>query len=158
MATITLAAPMCSPARYWQKRVSDNLAYYPTWRGQFKPEISAREVKSGPGPYDGHIEITVRPSEKSAKWAEYVLLRYGYERVGKYLDPRNAGWARRYLGLDAPGGWHESTCKNTPKNARVADLAPLEGGVVTPNPPPRWEDKQQTRGPRGLLDILKDLL
>ena len=139
MSTVSVAAPQCSPARYWEERVKGELAKYGTWKGEHAPRVSAREVKSNNGKQVLYIKIDVLPSVESAEWCEYVLLRYGYERVGPYLNPMNASWARVYTNGQAGASWHEKKCAGTPKGALVSDVQPFPGRA-TVAPPPPWSN------------------
>ena len=89
-------------------------------RGMFK------QLQLSPESFDGGVPVAlpiatiaeIRVSEKAAAWAEYLLLRTGALYVpGRYVNRRNAEWAKRHGGVMPPAWsegkpWIEASCKD----------------------------------------------
>ena len=128
---ITVAKPYCSPARniitgalqpYGVKIYGDIKEYsrMAGVRGMFK------QLQLSPESFDGGVPVAlpiatiaeIRVSEKAAAWAEYLLLRTGALYVpGRYVNRRNAEWAKRHGGVMPPAWsegkpWIEASCKD----------------------------------------------
>lgn len=145
--TITVAAPLCSPARHWITKVGAQLGRYGADQAGLR--VAAREVDKQ------YIRIEVSVSDAYANWCEYLLLRLGYQRIGALLNPKNQVWAQRYLDLAAAGAcWQQPGCRTKIKGATTGEL-------VISAPPPAWADtapsRQRGRDP-GWLTWLRDLL
>jgi hypothetical protein len=123
MKTITVAAPLCSPARHWLTQVKEQLTEYGA--AQAGLHVNVREVAK----HYMHIEVTV--SDEYAAWCEYLLLRLGYQRLGALLHPKNQMWAQKYLDLAAGACWQQPGCKNQIQGA-------VAGELVVSAPPPSW--------------------
>jgi hypothetical protein len=130
MQTVIIAAPLCAPSR---------AALTDTVRRQLAPykyrlgNMSAEPVKQNGAPQ--YWQIKVDFSDDAARWGEYVLLRYGYQRIGKYIDPRNERWAAPYLSERTPGPWYAPDCHDRPRQAAVP------GEIRSANPPPPWSQQ-----------------
>ena len=146
MATITVAAPLCSPARHWQTKLTAQLAEYGAERAGL--HVSASEVDKQ------YVRVDIKVSDDYANWCEYLLLRLGYQRIGRLLNPQNQRWAQHYLDLAAAGAcWQEAGCKNQLKGATAGEL-------VVSAPPPSWRSRGTRRSQKraGWLTWLKELL
>lgn len=147
--TITVAAPLCSPARHWQTQVRAQLAEYGAELAGLR--VAAREVDRQ------YIRIEVRVSDDYAAWCEYLLLRLGYQRLGALLNPKNRMWAQRYLDLAAAGAcWQQIGCRKPLTGAVTSEL-------VVSAPPPSWRAKraaglEQRRREPGWLTWLRERL
>ena len=155
MQTVTIAAPLCAPSRN---------AITGTVRRQLAPyqyklgNISAEQVRDGDQPQYWLVKVDF--TDEAARWGEYVLLRYGYQRIGRYVDPRNERWAAPYLTERAPGPWYAPSCQDRPRH--------VAGEIHSANPPPPWaqqptRERSATHRPKrsrpgGLLDLLAGLL
>jgi hypothetical protein len=130
MQTVTIAAPLCAPSR---------AALTDTVRRQLAPykfrlgNMSAALVNQDGTPQ--YWQIRVDFSDDAARWGEYVLLRYGYQRIGAYFDPRNARWAAPYLAGPNLGPWYAPDCRDRPSQAG------LPGEIRNANPPPPWSQR-----------------
>ena len=145
MATIIVAAPQCTPARYWQTKVEGQLAEYGADKAGLR--VSAEEVEKS------YIRITVKVSDAYAKFAEYTLLRFGYQQMSRPINPQNQKWAQRYLDLAAAGAsWQEAGCAKKQQGAVIGEL-----GVSAP--PPSWRSQGKERQHKaGWLSWLEELL
>lgn len=127
MQTVTIAAPLCAPSRAaLTDTVRRQLAPYKYKLGNMSAEILQQD---GTPQY---WQIRVNFSDDAARWGEYVLLRYGYQRIGPYIDPRNERWAAPYLAKRSPGPWYAPDCRDRPRQAG------LPGEIRNANPPPPW--------------------
>jgi hypothetical protein len=141
MKTVTVAAPLCSPARHWITKVREQFKpYHPSHLG-----VQAREVAKK------CIEIDVTFTDEYAAWGEYILLRYGYQPVSQLINQKNRLWAQKYLDLAAAGAsWVAPGCGKQQKGAYVGELGASA-------PPPAWEQQQPRPRRAGLLDVLREL-
>lgn len=135
LRTITVAKPYCTPARriitgalepygvkiYGYNEVIKTVSPIAALRGM---KVAASNIETvaialDPLPHAQVAEITV--SEKAAAWAEYLLLRTGKLYVpGRYVNRRNADWARRHGGQMPPQWnkgkpWIEQSCSEGKK-------------------------------------------
>jgi hypothetical protein len=134
MATIIVAAPQCTPARYWQTRVEGQLAEYGAKQAGLR--VDAEEVGKS------YIRIKVDVSDDYANFAEYTLLRFGYQQMSKPINPKNQKLAKRYLDLAAAGAsWQEAGCKTKNKGAVIGEL-----GVSAPVPSWKSQGKLWSQG------------
>ena len=146
MATIIVAAPQCSPARFWQAKVTGQLAEYGAKEAGLR--VSAEEIGKS------YIRIKVNISDTYANFAEYTMLRFGYQQMGKPINPKNKRWAQRYLDLAAAGAsWQEKGCAKKEKGAVIGEL-----GVSAPPPSWRSQGKEQAKSGGGLAGWLEELL
>lgn len=147
--TITVAAPLCAPARHWIPQVGAQMSRYGAKQAGL--HVCATEVDKQ------YIRIEVSVSDAYANWAEYLLLRHGYQRIGALLNPKNQVWAQKYLDLAAAGAcWQQPGCRTKIKDA-------VAGELVVSAPPPSWQAQRAVGGERrrrepGWLSWLRELL
>jgi hypothetical protein len=134
MQTVTIAAPLCAPSRAaLTGTVRRQLAPYKYRLGNISAEILQRD--GAPQCWQIRVDFT----DDAARWGEYVLLRYGYQRIGPYIDPRNARWAAPYLAAPNSGPWYAPDCRDRPSQAG------LPGERRNANPPPPWSQRHGGR-------------
>jgi hypothetical protein len=160
MQTVTIAAPLCAPSRAaLTDTVRRQLAPYKFRLGNTSAEI----LQQNGVPQCWQIRVDF--SNDAARWGEYVLLRYGYQRIGAYIDPRNERWAARHIAKPSPGPWYAPDCRDRPRQAG------LVGEIRDANPPPPWSQRAGSRfdsalhrrrsagrSPLDLLDLIDSLI
>lgn len=132
--TLTFAKPYCAPARGIIEPVLAKYGVkvygYSEGLQMANPlTLLAKESKLDPRAFDDLAQTVpfqlpvaqvakVTVSEKSAAWAEYLLLRTNQVyRVGGYVNRRNEQWAARHGGQMPPAWgegkpWIESSCSS----------------------------------------------
>jgi hypothetical protein len=134
MATLIVAAPQCTPARYWQTKVEGQLAEYGAKQAGLR--VDAEKVGKS------YIRITVKVSDDYANFAEYTLLRFGYQQMSRPINPKNQRWAQHHLDLAARGAsWQEKGCSKKEPGAVIGEL-----GVSAPVPSWRSQGKLWSQG------------
>lgn len=125
---VTVAVPLCTPTREGITRnVSAQLARY---RFQHGGITVTQATESGKPAY---WRVNVPFHAQAAAWGEYVLLRFGYVRIGAYVDPKNEAYAQKWL-LPESGPWYAKDCKDKPKTQQQPTLS--ENPLA--NPPTPW--------------------
>jgi hypothetical protein len=136
--TITIAAPLCAPARSYVSGINNKLlAPY-----DFKHPIvwDGGTVKNDERGVYNKIHIAVH--DQAAEWAEYLLCRAGFGLESTPVNPKNLEYAERWqTGTARQNGWYDSN--------HVGEKLP-SGGVIghidlNPMPTP-WKDQPRQPG------------
>lgn len=147
MKTVTISAPLCAPDRQTiTGYVRGQLKLYPTFYQS--NVLNAEMVRVDRMPQYWRVDVAF--SDQTAKFGEYVLLRYGYHLISRPLEKQNPKWAAQYL---VPGqAWYAKGCQDRPKNIPPGTLAEA-------NPPTPWEVRRaREQKPRGWLSRILEAL
>lgn len=146
MKTVTITAPLCAPSRQAiTGTVREQLAPY-----HFRDVgIDATLVRQGRTPLWWLLRVSF--SDAAAEWGEYVLLRYGYHRQGRCLNPKNEAYAAKYLGMPPDGARWGATCKEKPPRI------PGEMPQANPPPPGHYQERRGSSRQGAIWNVIKEL-
>ena len=143
MKTVIIAAPLCAPDRQTiTGTVRGQLLPYPTF---YQSRVLGAElVRVQRVPQYWRVEVAF--SDQTARFGEYVLLRYGYHLISRPIEKKNPQWAAKYL---VPGqAWYDKDCKDRPP-----------GEITKATPPTPWEVRRaQAQKSRGWLARILEVL
>lgn len=140
--TITIAAPICAPARNHIASISGVLKRYEfklplIWHGGSAKDDAGHECYN-------LIHIAVH--DAAANWCEYLLCRAGWNLESAPINPKNLEYAKRWQESTARrNGWYDvnHTGLKLPAGAVIGVTGEAR---INPNMPPAWQDQPRQPG------------